>query len=69
MIGLYGFWGSNRVILDGSMFTDHSVLRALLLLNKPLSEPWSLYAGQPGRFVKLVDHTAAYFTRTVGYVE
>ena len=69
MIGPFGFFRSNCVNLDGSMFTDHSVLRALSLLNKPLSEPWILYAGQPGRLCKPTDHTAAYFTRTVGYVE
>lgn len=68
-IGAYGFVGSNCVILGGSMLPDHSVLGALSLLNKPLTEPWNLYAGQPARLIKPIDQSADYFSRCDGYVE
>jgi acetyltransferase-like isoleucine patch superfamily enzyme len=68
-ISAYCFVGSNCVILGGSELPDHSVLGALSLLNKALTDPWSLYAGQPARLVKPIDQTAAYFSRSVGFVE
>ncbi len=68
-ISPYCFVGSNCVILGGSVLPDHSVLGALSLLNKALTDPWSLYAGQPARMVKPIDQAAAYFSRTVGFVE
>ena len=67
-IGAYCFVGSNCVILGGSTLPDHSVLGALSLLNKPFSEPWNLYAGQPRTLVKSIDHWANYFNRSVGLV-
>jgi acetyltransferase-like isoleucine patch superfamily enzyme len=67
-IGAYCFVGSNCVILGGSQLPDHSVLGALSLLNKVYSDPWSLYAGQPARWLKAIDADAAYFSRDQGYV-
>lgn len=68
IIGSHSFVGSNCVILGGSVLPDHSVLSALSLLNKPLSESWVLYGGQPARQLKPIDRSAAYFNRTVGFV-
>ena len=68
-IGDYCFVGSNCVILGGSVLPHHSVLGALSLLNKPFSETWSLYAGQPAIKRKPIDKTAAYFSRSLGFVE
>lgn len=68
-IGAYCFVGTNCVILGGSVLPDHSVLGALSLLNKPHSEPWGLYAGQPAKRVKGIAPDAAYFNRSQGYVE
>jgi acetyltransferase-like isoleucine patch superfamily enzyme len=67
-IGAYCFVGSNCVILSGSVLPDHCVLGALSLLNKPLSESWTLYAGQPARRLKPIDPNAAYFSRSQGFV-
>ena len=68
-IGSYCFVGSNCVILGGSILPDNSVLGALSLLNKPFSEPWKIYAGQPARLIKPIDQTASYFNRPVGFVQ
>jgi acetyltransferase-like isoleucine patch superfamily enzyme len=67
-IGAHCFVGTTCVILGGSVLPDHSVLGALSLLNKPHSEPWSIYAGQPARRIKAIDPEAAYFHRSQGYV-
>jgi acetyltransferase-like isoleucine patch superfamily enzyme len=67
-IGAYCFVGTSCVILGGSVLPDHSVLGALSLLNKRLSEPWSLYAGQPVRRVKAIDSLELYFSRVKGIV-
>lgn len=67
-IGSYCFVGTNCVVLGGSQLPDYCVLGALSLLNKSLNTPWSLYAGQPARQIKLIDQTAAYFNRNEGYV-
>lgn len=67
-IGKYTFVGTRCVILGGSVLPDYSVLAACSLLNKSLKDSWSLYAGQPARFVRLVDHQSAYFCRTKGFV-
>ncbi len=68
-IGAYCFVGTACVILGGSVLPDHSVLGALSLLNKPHTEPWSLYAGQPAQCLKAIDRGAAYFSRTRGFVD
>ena len=68
-IGAYCFVGSNCVILGGSVLPDQCVLGALSLLNKPVSETWCLYGGQPARLLKSIDPNAAYFSRSNGFVE
>jgi acetyltransferase-like isoleucine patch superfamily enzyme len=68
VIGAYCFIGTNCVIFGGSILPDHCVLGALSLLNKPHTEPWSLYAGQPARLIKHIDPHAAYFSRSEGFV-
>jgi acetyltransferase-like isoleucine patch superfamily enzyme len=68
-IGAYCFVGTGCVILGGSVLPDYSVLGALSLLNKPHSESWSLYAGQPARPLKPIDPSAAYFCRSRGFVD
>jgi acetyltransferase-like isoleucine patch superfamily enzyme len=67
-IGAHCFVGTACVILGGSVLPDHSVLGALSLLNKPHTEPWSLYAGHPARWMKAIDSQAAYFNRSQGFV-
>lgn len=67
-IGAYCFVGTQCVILGGAVLPDHSVLGALSLLNKPLTEPWSLYAGQPAARRKAIPDDAAYFSRSQGFV-
>lgn len=67
-IGAHCFVGTACVILGGGALPDHSVLGALSLLNKPHSEPWSLYAGQPARRIQPIDPEAAYFRRRQGFV-
>jgi acetyltransferase-like isoleucine patch superfamily enzyme len=67
-IGAYCFVGTHCVILGGSVLPDYCVLGALSLLNRPLSEPWSLYAGQPASRRKAIDPQAAYFSRSNGFV-
>lgn len=67
-IGAFCFVGSNCVILGGSMLPDHCVLGALSLLNKAHSESWCLYAGQPAERRKAIDPSAAYFSRSSGFV-
>lgn len=68
VIGSYCFVGTNCVILGGSILPDHSILGAHSLLNKQFSEEWCLYAGIPAKFVKKIDRTSAYFSRTNGFV-
>jgi acetyltransferase-like isoleucine patch superfamily enzyme len=68
-IGGHCFVGTSCVILGGSVLPHHCVLGALSLLNKPQVEPWSLYAGQPARRLKAIDSSAAYFSRTRGFVD
>ena len=68
-IGSHCFVGSNCVILGGSTLPDQSVLGALSLLNKHFEEPWSLYAGQPAKWLKPIDSSSTYFSRSIGYVE
>jgi acetyltransferase-like isoleucine patch superfamily enzyme len=67
-IGAYCFVGTSCVILGGAVLPDHCVLGALSLLNKPLTQPWSLYAGQPAKWRKAIPPDAAYFNRSKGFV-
>lgn len=68
-IGSYCFVGTRCVALGGATLPDCSVLGAASLLNKPLDEPFVLYAGNPARRVKKLPEDAAYFRRERGFVE
>jgi acetyltransferase-like isoleucine patch superfamily enzyme len=68
IIGEYCFVGSNCVILGGSLLPDYCVLGALSLLNKPLTDSWFVYAGQPAIKRKPIDQASAYFRRKLGSV-
>lgn len=67
-IGDYCFVGTNVVILGGAKLPSYSVLGAKSLLNKPLTDEWSLYAGVPAKFIKNINKEAKYFNRIDGYV-
>ena len=47
VIGAYCFVGTSYVMFGGSVLPDHCVLGPLSLLNKPHTEQWCLFAGQP----------------------
>lgn len=67
-IGRYTFVGTGCVILGGSILPDYSVLGACSLLNRPLQDSWSLYAGQPAKRLRSIERSSAYFTRDNGFV-
>lgn len=68
VIGDYAFIGTGSIILPNSCLPSFSVLGAGSVLNKQYSEEYQLYAGNPARPVKSLDHDAAYFNRKAGYV-
>lgn len=68
VIGDYAFIGTGSIILTNSCLPSFSVLGAGSVLNKQYSEEYQLYAGNPARPVKSLDHDAAYFNRKAGYV-
>jgi acetyltransferase-like isoleucine patch superfamily enzyme len=68
-IGDYCFVGTDCVLLGGSALPDCSVLAAKSLLNKPQSEPYTLYGGVPARALRSLPREFRYFTRTTGSVE
>lgn len=68
-IGNYCFVGSSCIILGGGRLPDYSVLGAMSLLNKSHNQTWSLYAGQPARWLKSLDHESGYFKRQRGTVD
>jgi acetyltransferase-like isoleucine patch superfamily enzyme len=68
-IGNYCFVGSSCIILGGSKLPDYSVLGAMSLLNKCHDQTWSLYAGQPARWLKSLDRNSGYFKRQRGSVD
>jgi len=68
-IGDYVFVGTNSVILSGASIPDQSVIAAGSLVRGVLSSSWSLYGGVPARWLRSVDHSSKYFTRSDPYVE
>jgi hypothetical protein len=46
-----------------------SVLGAKSLLNKKLSEEWTLYGGVPAKPLQCIPREAKYFTRIIGFVD
>ena len=67
-IGNYCFVGTDCVLLGGSTLPDNSVLGAKSLLNKPYSDSFWLYAGNPARPVKELPKDLEFFSRRNGFV-
>ncbi len=67
-IGDYCFVSTGVIVLGGSILPPHSVLAAGSVLNKELTEEWSIYGGVPAKFIKDIPKDAKYFTRTNGFV-
>lgn len=68
IIGDYCFVSTGVIVLGGSILPSHSVLAAGSVLNKELTEEWSIYGGVPAKFIKVIPKDAKYFTRTNGFV-
>ena len=64
-IGHHCFVGTRSVILPGAVLPPHSVLGAGGVLKKQFSEEYALYGGVPAKFIKKMDETYAFFSRTV----
>jgi acetyltransferase-like isoleucine patch superfamily enzyme len=67
-IGDYCFTGTGCVILGGSALPSFSVLGAGSLLNKELTETYTLYGGTPARPIKPLSRNCGYFCREEGIV-
>jgi acetyltransferase-like isoleucine patch superfamily enzyme len=67
-IGEYCFIGTNSVLLPGSALPDYSVLGAKSLLNRPLTDSYTLYGGVPAQAIKSLPADYAYFRRIQGFV-
>ncbi len=67
-IGDYCFVGTSSVLLGGSALPNFSILAANSLLNKPYSETYQVYAGNPAKPVKSLPQDMTYFRRSEGYV-
>ncbi|GHT53484.1 hypothetical protein FACS189446_1000 [Bacteroidia bacterium] len=69
-IGKYCFVGTQCILLPGSQLPDYSVLGAGSILNKPYTETYSIYAGNPAKIAKKIDpENTQYFYRTKYYIE
>ena len=58
------FVSTRSVILPGSVLPNHSVLGAGAVLKKKFSEEYVLYGGVPARYIKQMDKSYAFFSRT-----
>lgn len=67
-IGSYTFVSTNVVVLGGAKLPSYSVLGAKALLNKVLSDEWTLYGGVPAKAIQTIDKNAKYFSRIDGFV-
>jgi acetyltransferase-like isoleucine patch superfamily enzyme len=68
VIGEYTFVGTASIILPNACLPNFSVLGAGSVLNKNYTDEYHLYAGNPARPLKRLDHDAAYFNRKTGFV-
>lgn len=68
-IGDYCFVSSSCVLLGGAVLPDFSVLGAGALLERPLTDTHTLYAGVPARAIKQLPRELGYFKRPAGFVE
>jgi serine acetyltransferase len=60
-IGAYSFVGASCTILGGAALPQESVLGAMSLLNRPLTDRLKLYGGVPARPLKTLDGNDAWF--------
>jgi acetyltransferase-like isoleucine patch superfamily enzyme len=67
-IGMYCFLGSGCTILSGSRIPDYSVIGAMSLVNKQLTNTYTLYAGVPVEKLKDLPVDSKYFLRAKGFV-
>lgn len=67
-IGDYCFVGTNCVLLGGSALPSYAVLAAKSLLNKVLTDEYTLYGGVPAQPLKSLAADFRYFQRTTGMV-
>lgn len=67
-IGKYSFIGTNCVILPSSKVPDYSVIGAGSVVRNSLSKPYSLYAGVPAQFVKVLPEDYGFFKRASSVV-
>ncbi len=68
-IGARSLVGSRVVVLGGARLPARSVLGAGAVLNKAYEEELRLYAGVPARPVKHLPASAAYFSRSAGFID
>ena len=68
-IGAYCFVGTGCIVLPGASLPDYCVLGAGAVLNQPVSESHTLYAGVPAHAVKKLPADSGYFNRPRGFVE
>jgi acetyltransferase-like isoleucine patch superfamily enzyme len=64
----YCFVGTSSTLLGGATLPSHSVLGAKSLLNKPFTNPYRLYGGNPAREIKELSKDFKYFNRKQGFV-
>lgn len=63
-IGHHCFVGTRSIILPGTILPNHSVLGAGAVCKKQFTEEYALYGGVPAKFIKKMDETYAFFSRT-----
>jgi len=69
-IGNYCFLGTGCIILPGAALPDYSILGGGAVLTKAFTESHTLYAGNPARPIKKLNHdTTQYFKRTKHVVD
>lgn len=67
-IGDYCFIGTGCILLMNSSIPSYSVLGAGSTIVKPFDKKYSLYAGNPAKFIKDLDKDYKYFKRQHGNV-
>ncbi|MEZ9902144.1 hypothetical protein AB4332_13795 [Vibrio breoganii] len=68
IIGEYCFIGTGVTMLGGSSVASYSVVGACSLINKELTEEYSLYAGVPASKISALNKDEGYFTRIKGFI-
>lgn len=63
-IGHNCFIGTRCIILPGSVLPDRAVLGAGAVMKKKFTEQYALYGGVPAKFIKKMDETYKFFSRT-----